>query len=88
MIGMYTNGMKTAVSIPDPVFQAAEDLARRLGKSRSELYAEALRRLLRDQVDRDVTEQVNRVLEEDPGADALDPLVKASQREILSRERW
>jgi hypothetical protein len=27
--------MKTAVSIPDPVFEAAEDLAKRLGKSRS-----------------------------------------------------
>jgi len=34
--------MKIAISIPDPIFQAAEGLAHRLGISRSELYAEAL----------------------------------------------
>ena len=34
--------MKTAVSIPDPVFHAAESLARRLGMSRSQLFREAL----------------------------------------------
>ena len=38
--------MKTAISIPDPVFEAAEELARRLGKSRSQVYAEALRQYL------------------------------------------
>lgn len=31
--------MKTAISIPDPIFEAAEGFARRLGMSRSELYA-------------------------------------------------
>ena len=35
--------MKTAVSIPDPIFQAAEDLDKRLGLSRSELFARALK---------------------------------------------
>lgn len=34
--------MKTAVSIPDELFAKADDLARRTGKSRSELYREAL----------------------------------------------
>ena len=34
--------MKTAVSIPDPVFEAADTLARRLGMARSELYATAI----------------------------------------------
>jgi metal-responsive CopG/Arc/MetJ family transcriptional regulator len=34
--------MKTAVSIPDKLFQRAEEIARRLGKSRSEIYREAL----------------------------------------------
>ena len=34
--------MKTAVSIPDALFQRAEALAHRLGKSRSQLYTEAL----------------------------------------------
>ena len=34
--------MKTAVSIPDTLFRRAEELARRLGKSRSQIYQEAL----------------------------------------------
>ena len=39
----YTPGMKTAISIPDPLFEEAEALAHRLHVSRSELYATALR---------------------------------------------
>ncbi|MBT3223498.1 MAG: hypothetical protein HN348_30875 [Proteobacteria bacterium] len=35
--------MKTAISIPDPLFESAEALARRLRLSRSQLYAEAIR---------------------------------------------
>lgn len=35
--------MKTAISIPDPLFEEAEALAHRLHVSRSELYANALR---------------------------------------------
>ena len=35
--------MKTAISIPDPLFEEAEALAQRLQVSRSELYANAIR---------------------------------------------
>ena len=34
--------MKTAISIPDSTFQAADALAKRLGISRSELYSKAV----------------------------------------------
>lgn len=34
--------MKTAVSIPNDVYNSAEKLASRLGKSRSQLYTQAL----------------------------------------------
>ena len=40
--------MKTAVSIPDPLFESAESLARRLDLSRSQLYARALRALVEE----------------------------------------
>jgi metal-responsive CopG/Arc/MetJ family transcriptional regulator len=43
--------MKTAVSIPDPLFEAADNLAGRLGISRSELYARALARELASESD-------------------------------------
>jgi metal-responsive CopG/Arc/MetJ family transcriptional regulator len=38
--------MKTAISLPDPLFKAGEKAARRLGVSRSQLYARALRQYL------------------------------------------
>ena len=38
----YTVGMKTAISIPDSIFQAADALAKQLGISRSELYSTAV----------------------------------------------
>lgn len=34
--------MKTAISIPDTIYEHAERLARRLGKSRSQPYSEAV----------------------------------------------
>ena len=34
--------MKTAISIPDAIFQEAERVAKRRGMSRSELYAKAV----------------------------------------------
>ena len=46
MTELYSSSVKTAVSIPDPIFEAADRLARRRKISRSELYAEALARLL------------------------------------------
>jgi len=42
----YTLGMKTAISIPDDVFAAADKLARERGQSRSQLYSRAVREYL------------------------------------------
>ncbi|MEX2555801.1 MAG: CopG family transcriptional regulator [Actinomycetota bacterium] len=47
--------MKTAISLGDELFDAAERLARRLGVSRSELYARALGRFVDDHRDDGVT---------------------------------
>jgi antitoxin MazE6 len=53
--------MKTAISIPDPVFKAAEQFARRLGLSRSALYTQAVERYLREHRHYGVTEKLNEV---------------------------
>jgi hypothetical protein len=82
------SGMKTAISIPDPVFEAAERLARRLGKSRSQLYSEAVAQYLEQHPSDAVTERLNDVLDTEPEADALDPVLDALQLEVLRRERW
>jgi hypothetical protein len=74
--------MKTAVSIPDDVFEAAEDLARRMNTSRSQLYASALRALLAS--DADVTERLNRVY----SGEAADVTITAAGRRTLASSDW
>ena len=53
--------MKTAVSLPDALFEAADELAKRLGMSRSELIAVALKAYLKDHRQTGVTERLNEV---------------------------
>jgi predicted DNA-binding protein len=59
--------MKTAVSLPDDLFTRAERTARRLGRTRSRLYAEALEAYLAGLDDRadQVTAALDRVYAED-----------------------
>jgi metal-responsive CopG/Arc/MetJ family transcriptional regulator len=78
--------MKTAISLPDRVFRAAERHAKRSRKSRSQLYAEALVEYLARHSPDEVTEAMNRVLDEvGTGADAF--VAKAS-RDRLERSEW
>jgi hypothetical protein len=79
--------MKTAISIPNPVFEAAEQLARRLGKSRSQLYTEAVAQYVEQHPSADVTKRLNEILDAAPEAE-LDPVLDALQLEVLRRERW
>jgi predicted transcriptional regulator len=80
--------MKTAVSLPDPLFEAADRLARQLGKSRSQLYAEALREYLERHRDEDITRRLNEIYEAEPELAALDPVLAAMQFMSLPKEEW
>ena len=51
--------MKTAISIPDELFDSAEALASRLGVSRSQLYATALARFLAEHEHDQVTARLD-----------------------------
>lgn len=53
--------MKIAVSIPEELFKSAESLGKRLGVSRSRLYATALAEFLAKHQGRKTTERLNRV---------------------------
>ncbi|MGH9149486.1 MAG: ChpI protein [Acidimicrobiales bacterium] len=53
--------MKTAVSIPGPLFEAAEQLAARLGISRSQLYARALEHLVETESEDEVTARLDEI---------------------------
>lgn len=80
--------MKTAISIPDPVFEAAERLAKRLGKSRSQLYSEAVAHYVEQRRDAEVTDRLNAILDTEVEVDELDPVLDALQLEVLRREQW
>lgn len=78
--------MKTAISVPDPVFEAAEDLAKRLGISRSQLYATALARYLDSFNDEAITRTLNEVYADSP--DSVDPVLLQMQLQSLPLEDW
>ena len=81
----YTSGVKTAVSIPDPIFEAADRLARRRKISRSQLYAEALAALLARESGDDVTARLDAIYTDIDST--LDAVIVAAQSAAL-REEW
>jgi predicted transcriptional regulator len=88
MTGVILRCMKTAISIPDHVFEAAEQLARRLGKSRSELYSAAVASYLeRHRQDR-VTERLNEVYGPHEERAELDPVLPTLQSLSIPEEEW
>ncbi|MCI0749153.1 MAG: hypothetical protein L0Y32_01230 [Nevskiales bacterium] len=78
--------MKVAISLPDPVFKAAEVLAQKLKKSRSQLYSEAIAEYVGTRGAKAVTAKLNAVYGSHPSG--LDPALTHAQLEILSREAW
>ncbi len=80
--------MKTAVSIPDPVFRSAERLAARMKVSRSELNAKALAEFIAEHGDDAMTMRLNEVYAADPDASRLDDALAGMQRRTLGGERW
>lgn len=64
--------MKTTVTIPDELFRQADQLAARLGISRSKLYAQALTRLIENDRSADVTARLDQ-LYGDNGQDSALP---------------
>lgn len=82
----YTDGMKTAISIPDPLFESAERFARLRGMSRSELYATAIRDYLREHRGEGITEKLDEVYETESGD--LDPALSRMQAISLPKDVW
>jgi metal-responsive CopG/Arc/MetJ family transcriptional regulator len=78
--------MKTAVSIPDDVFEKAERLARRAKRSRSEVFSAALAEYVARHAPDEVTDAMNRVCA-DVG-DQQDPFVAAAGRRLLQNVEW
>ena len=77
--------MKVAISLPDPVFSAAEKLAHRLRVSRSQLYAQAIEEYLDKRQDASVTERLNAV---HAVREPVDQALAAAQLGAIGDEAW
>jgi len=82
----YTHGMKTAVSIPNDIFEVAERLARRTRKSRSQLFSDALKEYLARHVPDEITETMNRVCDEVD--EPKDQFASSASHRILRQSEW
>jgi metal-responsive CopG/Arc/MetJ family transcriptional regulator len=78
--------MKIAVSVPDDVFQEAEELVRRTKRSRSEVYSRALAEYVARHAPDRVTEAMDRALAaiDEP----VDRFLRTASRRVLKRSDW
>lgn len=84
MTRLYCWEMKTAVSIPDPLFRAADRLAKSLGISRSELYARALETLVDLESDASITARLDEIYSVEESR--LDPGLTRAQSRATAQE--
>lgn len=78
--------MKTAISIPDSIFKAAEKMAQRLGLSRSELYAKAVSEFLQKHRNEGVTQELDKIYSKE--SSQLDPAFQAIQSVSIEKDEW
>ena len=78
--------MKVAISVPDPLFEAAEKLAHLRSIPRSKLYAEALSSYVSSQNDDEITAQLISVY--GPSDSGLESGFASAQLEVLADEAW
>lgn len=79
-------GMKTAVSVPNEVYEQAEELAQRTGRTRSEIYSTALRDYLAHHQAVPVTAAMDQALGEiDPQPD---PFLDVVARGTMAEAEW
>ena len=78
--------MKTAISLPDDLFASADALARRLGMSRSGLFAAALAEFLAKHKSSKISERLDTVYAAEESR--LDAATSRSQRKVIRRAEW
>lgn len=78
--------MKTAISIPDAVFDEAESLAKRMAVSRSELFRRAVEAYVETHRHDRVREALDAIYSEE--SSAIDEALAEMQTASLAREDW
>lgn len=80
--------MKTAISLPDALFTDVERLVQQAGRSRSEVYADALREYVARHAPDEVTASLNRLLDDVAEPPASPEFVTAAAERVLAATEW
>jgi predicted transcriptional regulator len=80
--------MKTAVSVPDELFAKVERLVERSRRSRSEVYSAALREYVSRHAPDEITERLDRAIEDLGETPDEDRFVDAAGRRVLGSTEW
>ena len=78
--------MKTAISIPDEVFNKAEEVAQNLGISIDELYTQAISDFIKSHLSNGVTDKLNQIYSQQDSY--LDPIIAKMQFQSIEKEEW
>ena len=78
--------MKTAISIPDEIYHSADQLAKRLGVSRSELYSKAVLNYINAHKHDAVTKALDQIYAKEKSE--IDPVINVMQLGSLPKEGW
>lgn len=86
MTALYSRNVKTAISVPDDTFRAADEAAAKLGISRSQFFARAAERFIQELANEDLTAQIDASLQ---GVDQSDDgaFVRAAAAQTFTRSR-
>lgn len=78
--------MKTAISIPDDTFTKAEKAAKKLGLSRSELYAMAVEHFIEPLLSDEITKTLDKLYSKEPSG--LNKTVEKMQAFSFMEDEW
>jgi len=78
--------MKTAISIPDEIYHSADQFAKRLGMSRSELYSKAVSNYINANKNEAVTKALDQIYAKENSE--IDPVINVMQLRSLPKETW
>ncbi len=78
--------MKTAISVPNDVFELSEKLAKKLKVSRSKIFAMGVKKLGEEYDEEDIIARINAVCEEIDTS--LNPYWKEMQSRTLPQDKW
>lgn len=78
--------MKTAVSIPDALYEQADEVAGELKLSRSKLYSIAIKEFIKNHQKSDITERIDQYINEN--GQPIDPVFLRGSLDDLKKVEW